>query len=308
MNQNHENRQIAGSTENVELDRFARRLRQLEPASSAPDLAEMMYRAGYRAAVAERSPNETTIPSRRTWIAGPAGTIAAALLAVAAVAPIAYRQGVGTVSSETRVTRNGSDGRELDSRDLSSGEPSSATVPNGQDSSRHGLSDVGQTPERSRDSEDASGWSTERPTDGAHPTDSGGSLETKPDRELAALASTLVAWSERVGGPREWLGIDLDPTGEVMGLGEAMGLGESSLDLIATRTELSWDGEGWPLPADPALTSTGVRRSVPRRADDDAGRETNAKTTLRANDWDRWGEWFDDPSLADGAGRAVPIR
>lgn len=303
MNQNHEKRQIAGSTENVDLDRFARRLRQLEPASSAPDLAEMMYRAGYRAAIAERSPQKTTIPSQRRWSAGPVGTIAAAVLAIAAVAPIAYRQGVETVLSELRITRNGSDewGRQA-------GEVLSGTVPSGQVSGRHGLSDADVMPELSRDMEDASASIPRRPADEVQPADSGDSRETVADPELAAFAGTLVAWSEQFGGPREWLGIEVDPRGEVMGLGEAMGLGESSLDLIATRTELSWDDEGWPVPADPAFTSTGVLRSVPRRADDDAGRKNIDEATLRANDWDRWGEWFDDPSLADGAGRAVPIR
>lgn len=129
------------SADRDELHRFAQRLQRLHPVSSAPDVTEMMYRAGYRAAVEERSSTAATHPPRptwlappwRTWLAGPAGTIAAALLAVAAVAPIAYRQGVATVSSETRVSQNGSDERRPQIGDSPSHDVSNEVIPSGND-------------------------------------------------------------------------------------------------------------------------------------------------------------------------------
>lgn len=309
-----ENRENGISVDRDELDRFAQRLQRLRPVSSTPDVAQVMYRAGYHAAVEELSPNVTTHPPRRTWLAGPAGTIAAALLAVAAVAPIAYRQGVETASSEMRVAPNGVDGRSPQSGDPQSEDTPSHEVSNGGMPSGHDSTGSDETPQRSRgtqrsrNSGDSFGPVPGRLVDGANRRDFGGSRETEADPALAAFANSLVAWSKRFGGPSEWLGIDLDPKHEAMGLGEAIGLRDSSLRLIAARSASPWDGEGWPLPEDPALGPRRPRRSVPDRADGDAERETRGEPTLRANDRDRWGEWFDDPSLAGAAARTFRIR
>lgn len=78
-----------------EISEFAARLRQLRPASVDSDPVELYYRAGYTAAMAERSTPRFVAPSRFVTLSA---VPIAAMLAASVVGPVCYHWGQRTAS------------------------------------------------------------------------------------------------------------------------------------------------------------------------------------------------------------------